>query len=226
MDVKHLRVTLRFDAEQAPTFFNALANSDAIDEARVLDVNTTLEGVDNYMFAIEGDPTPFAERATETPGVESVELSGTEAGLTYALVVVRSVETPVYDSILRMSSQDELVIRTPFVYRDGNVYGRAVGDPEALQRALADPPDAVDVQVDEVGEFRARVEDPARTLSDRQREALSVALALGYYDQPRGATHEDVAAELGCAPPTASEHLQKAEAKVIRAVMDRFDPDP
>jgi predicted DNA binding protein len=62
-------------------------------------------------------------------------------------------------------------------------------------------------------------------LSDRQREAVTVALELGYYNQPRGATHEDVAAELDCAPPTASDHLQKAEATIIRAAMDEFGVD-
>jgi predicted DNA binding protein len=56
-------------------------------------------------------------------------------------------------------------------------------------------------------------------LSDRQREAVRAALDIGYYDQPRGATHEDVAAALDCAPSTASEHLRKAEAELVRAAM-------
>lgn len=57
--------------------------------------------------------------------------------------------------------------------------------------------------------------NPATTLSERQREALRAALELGYYDTPREATHADVAAELDCAPNTASEHLQKGEAKLV-----------
>ncbi|MEF8906631.1 MAG: helix-turn-helix domain-containing protein [Haloarculaceae archaeon] len=42
---------------------------------------------------------------------------------------------------------------------------------------------------------------------------------MGYYDQPRATTHEEVAPQLGCAPNTASEHLQKAEAKLVNAVV-------
>lgn len=58
-------------------------------------------------------------------------------------------------------------------------------------------------------------------LSERQREAVTVAMELGYYEQPREATHEEIAAELGCAPNTASEHLQKAEAKLVEAGIER-----
>lgn len=220
--MKQIEATAHVDPERAPEFFNLLANSSEIDEARVLDVNTTLDGVDNYLFAIDGDPTTFAERATDTPGVESVELSETEREMTYALVVVNSLETPMYDSILRASSQDAIVLRTPIIYRDGKIFGRGVGDPQPLQRAIGEIPDAIDVQIDVVGEFRGDLDDPKRGLSDRQEEAVEIALELGYYDQPRGATHEDVAEELGCAPATASDHLQKAEAKLVRAGMDEF----
>jgi hypothetical protein len=73
--MKYIRATVSVDKAAAPAFFNLLANSTDIDEARVLDVNTTVEGVDNYLFAIDGDPSTFAERATETAGVESVDLA-------------------------------------------------------------------------------------------------------------------------------------------------------
>jgi predicted DNA binding protein len=45
---------------------------------------------------------------------------------------------------------------------------------------------------------------------------------LGYYETPREATHEDVAAELECAPNTATEHLQKGEAKLVASGLDAF----
>ena len=222
--MKYIQATVRVDPDEAPTFFNLLANSPKIEEARVLDVNTTLEGIDNYLFAIIGDPTTLAEEATDTPGVASVDLSETRNGITYAVVVVNSLETPMYDAIQRASSQGGLVIRTPLIYRDGKLFGRGVGDPKPLQQALEDTPDALDVQIDEIGRFRGGLDDPVSTLSDRQQEALKIAQELGYYDQPRGATHEDVAKELGCAPVTASDHLQKAEGKVVNAVLDKFGP--
>ena len=41
--------------------------------------------------------------------------------------------------------------------------------------------------------------------------------AVGTLRGAREATHADVAERLGCAPGTASEHLRKAEAKLVDA---------
>jgi len=223
--MKYIQAVARADPEAAPPLFNLLANAPEIDEARVLDVNTTLDGVDNYLFAIDGDAKTFAEKAPETVGVESVELTAIGEATTYAMVVVRALETPMYDNILRASSQNGLIIRTPIVYRDGAMYGHGVGDPKPLQDALDAVPPELDIQFNVVGEFRGERDVPSRTLSDRQREAVEVALDLGYYDQPRGATHDDIAAELGCASATASDHLQKAEEKLVRAGMKDLGRD-
>ena len=54
-------------------------------------------------------------------------------------------------------------------------------------------------------------------LTDRQREVAETAVELGYYDIPRSASQEDIAAELDCAPSTIAEHLRKAEARILRA---------
>jgi predicted DNA binding protein len=113
-----------------------------------------------------------------------------------------------------------LVVRRPLVYRDGRIHGHVVGDSGALQAVLDEAPDAMDVTLEEVGRFPSARANPASDLSDRQWEALETAVDLGYYNQPRATTHEEIAAELGCAPNTASEHLQKAEAKLINAVVE------
>jgi len=55
-------------------------------------------------------------------------------------------------------------------------------------------------------------------LTDRQQEAVHAALEHGYYEVPREGTVEDVAATLDCAPSTASNHLRKAEARLVEAV--------
>lgn len=217
--MKRVRATARVDPSDAPTFFTLLAHDEAVEEARVLEVNKTTEGVETLLIAIDGDHSAFATRATETPGVESVEVSAVGDERAYAMLVMRSTETPLFDRIHELGNDVGLVVRTPFVYRDGAMYGTAVGDPESLQRALETIPDEIEVRVDEIGTFTGGLDDPTTRLSERQREAVVAATELGYYDTPRGATHEDVAAELDCAPSTASEHLQKAEAKLVRAAM-------
>lgn len=56
-------------------------------------------------------------------------------------------------------------------------------------------------------------------LTDRQREILNAAVAVGYYDVPRRGTADDVAAVDGCASSTASEHLRKIEARILSALV-------
>lgn len=221
-DVKHLRVTVHVDDNHAPEFFELLADSATIAETRLVDWSITVGEQTTLLYTIDGDPTTFAERAANTEGIDSVELSDTTQGQTYALVVMRPLETPLFAAIQQATAEAGLIVRKPIVYRNGAMSARVVGDAAVLQRALEAVPSGVDVQIDEISRLRRHDDNPVASLSDRQREAVAIALELGYYTQPREVTHEDVAAELDCAPPTASDHLQKAEAKIIRAVMDEF----
>lgn len=222
--MKQLRATVRVDPGDGPELVGLLAHSSEISEARLLDVNTTIGGFETMLFAIDGDPSTFAERARETEGVDSVTLSVRAGERSYALVVADPLETPLCRSIHEFGPAAGFVLQTPIRYRDGAMFCRVVGDPEPLQEAVDVAPDWADVDIAEIGQFRGGLEDPIVRLSDRQRAALEAAHELGYYDQPRGVTHEDIAAALECAPATASDHLQKAEAKLVSATLSDHGP--
>jgi predicted DNA binding protein len=217
--VKQLRITAAVDPERAPPFYGLLADAGSIAETHLLEWNTTAEDLETVLFAIDGDAEPFATAAPEGAGVESVRLSAGEGRWTYALVEMRPTATAMFDAIRTARARPGLVVRKPIVYRDGEMLFRVVGDAERLQDALEHAPTGMDVRVDEIDTLRDGPGDPPAGLSERQREAVAVALDLGYYDRPREATHADVAAALGCAPSTATEHLQKAESKLVRAGM-------
>ena len=55
-------------------------------------------------------------------------------------------------------------------------------------------------------------------LTDRQREALRMAFHAGYFDWPRSTDAETVAAEIGIAQSTLSQHLRTAERKLLEAL--------
>ncbi|EMA41672.1 helix-turn-helix domain-containing protein [Halobiforma nitratireducens] len=59
-------------------------------------------------------------------------------------------------------------------------------------------------------------EPPGEGLTDPQREALRTAYELGYFEIPRRASLEAVAAELDVAPSSASERLRRAQTQLIR----------
>ncbi|GAA0724123.1 putative DNA binding protein [Halorubrum trapanicum] len=52
-------------------------------------------------------------------------------------------------------------------------------------------------------------------LTTRQREVLATAHRMGYFERPRGANAEAVAAELDIAPATFAEHLATAQRKLL-----------
>jgi hypothetical protein len=58
-------------------------------------------------------------------------------------------------------------------------------------------------------------EEPGDGLTDHQREALRTAYELGYFEIPRGASLEDVAARLDISASSVSERLRRAQTQLI-----------
>lgn len=57
-------------------------------------------------------------------------------------------------------------------------------------------------------------------LTPRQREVLTTAYELGYYDPGGGTTGEAISNELEISPPTVSQHLQAAERKLVSILLE------
>ncbi|ELZ95590.1 MULTISPECIES: helix-turn-helix domain-containing protein [Haloferax] len=58
-------------------------------------------------------------------------------------------------------------------------------------------------------------DEPTDSLTDRQREALTLAVSRGYYESPRQITAEELAAELGISQPSLSSLLRRGERELI-----------
>ncbi|WP_449271516.1 helix-turn-helix domain-containing protein [Haloferax volcanii] len=59
-------------------------------------------------------------------------------------------------------------------------------------------------------------------LTERQVEVLTLAVEEGYYETPRGTTHEKIATQIGVATTTVSEHLRKVEQRVFSALHEKI----
>lgn len=220
--MKHLRITAEVCQERAPAFYTTLSDSPAINETHLLEWNTTAQGSDTVLFAVNGDTEPFVDAAPEMTGIKSVRRSTGDQQWTYVLVEMNVQRTPLFDAIREARTRSGLIVRKPIVYSGGDMHFRVVGSSEALQNALDEAPDGIRVQLEEIRTFRGSSENPLSALSDRQYEAVATALDIGYYDYPHRVTHADIADELDCAPQTASEHLQKGEAKLVRTIVNGF----
>lgn len=221
--VKYLRIAGRVPPEVAPEPLRVLTASEHVREARLLGWNLADDRGLTGLFVVDGDREAVREAFRGAPAVANVETVPGNDDAFYLLATLEADANPLLAAAHGTVSTDGVVVVKPLVYRDGAVRGRIVGEDEAISAIVDLVPDAVDLTVHEVGE-RGFVHDATGArLSPRQREALSTALELGYYDFPREVTHEDVADAIDCAPSTASEHLRKAEAKLVRAALSPGD---
>lgn len=57
------------------------------------------------------------------------------------------------------------------------------------------------------------------SLTDRQHEIVQTAYAMGYYDVPREASTDEIAAEVDLDSSTVAEHLQRAEHNLLTELL-------
>lgn len=195
-------------------------------ETRLLDWNLANGSRPTALLEIEGDRAAIAARIESMPDVVAADLHSTGAGPVYCFLRADPDPDSPMGRLFDALTSEGLIVVKPVRYADGSVHATWVGEPAVLQAAIEALPDAVEVEIEAIGGMSGAGTSILDALSARQREALEAAIAVGYYEQPRAATHEDVAAELGCAPSTASEHLLKAESKLVRAAFDRAGAGP
>ena len=67
--------------------------------------------------------------------------------------------------------------------------------------------------------------DPWYGLSDPQREALTLAVRMGYYDIPRGCSTKELADELGISDQAVTERLRRAIGAFVRHTLRTPEPE-
>lgn len=166
----------------------------------------------------DGDPAAVDDLLGAVDSVVGRRLVPGDGG-TYAFVHQREYELD--DTVMDLVGDAPVVYPPPVTFHEGfEACFDAVGEPEALATLYEALADTLTVTVERVRPFER--DGSATPLTDRQGEALSAGVELGYYDVPRTASVGDVAEALDCARATAGELLRKAEAAVVRAaVADR-----
>jgi predicted DNA binding protein len=213
--MKHLRVRLGFPPARRHPMQEFLVEHPEMHREELWSWNFTGE-TPVVLFRVEGAREAYRERIAEVASVEEFDLTTGGDGWFYAFV--RAAPTDDEWEWLLAFAYASILVVPPVVYTDdGDAVFEVVGDPDHLRGLLAELPEAVDATVERIGEYDRR-RAPDVPLTDRQREVVALAADLGYYDVPRTATLEDVAAELDVAASTVSDHLRKAEAAVMTAL--------
>lgn len=190
----------------------------ALHETKLLDDGTCVT-----LLRVSGDLEALDTILSDHPAVLQYTIAGERDGFVY-------LQTEPHDltrSLIRIQDESAAVVRMPLEYTgDGGLRGTLVGDDDAFRRAIEALPDAIDVEIESIGEYHPDVGDLFASLTDRQQEIVATAIREGYYEDPRRASQADVAATLGIATGTVSEHLRRIEAKVFsETVLDRVSDD-
>lgn len=183
----------------------------AIHGVELLDSGTVLQQTE-----VRGDLDRLREILAETDEILDYAVFGDREGFAYT----RYEPTELIEHLIENNRENELMVQWPVGYtEDGNQRITLVGHDEAFARAGTDEPEGVEVTVEEVGDFDPDQHRLYGLLTDRQQEVLEAAVELGYYDDPRRATQEDVADAVGVATGTVAEHLRKVETRLFQAIV-------
>lgn len=182
------------------------------ERSELLAWNVVEEDVLYALFRVVADREPYVERLATVDSVLEHDVTAIDSRAFHVFVAEERNER--FERFHAAFRHPNLLLVPPLIYLPGgDLRFDLVGEPAPLQAVLEHLPEGIDAAVEEVGEYDDGRGGPA--LTDRQREALRTAAAVGYYEVPREGSVADVAAELDCAPATASTHLRKAEARLV-----------
>jgi len=174
-----------------------------------------------YGTATEDGVETLARLVEDRPGWETIDV---DAGGDQRNFEVRMIDPPILSTV---ASRGGYVHRS--VIEDGDLSLTIHLAPSVDVRGVIDAvtesfPNAemqrrrqISRESEGGREFHRRL---ASDLTDRQRTVLDVAYHAGFFDWPREATGEEVAASIDVAPSTFHQHLRKAQRKVFDSVFD------
>lgn len=217
--MNHVRVTLSAGGREADIhpMYGVLTHAEFVDRATAIQWNFTGENL-VILHHIEGDIDAFEAAVDDVDAVREYELEPTGEHSFYAYI--HDETTSDLREMFNPLANGGVVVVPPIIYHpDGTVSLSAFGPGAEIQRMFEALRSPVDVEVDEISGLGAVPALAQTRLTDRQREAVLAALELGYYEVPREANHEEVAAAIDGAPSTTADLLRRAEAKLLRTAV-------
>jgi len=186
--------------------------------ARLLYYHQYAESEFAFLFHVEGPVDPYREGIEELPSVIEFEIAPCtdESFYLYAREEMLSPDMAFIDAF----AQPGLLRTHPVEYRaDETTRIVVLGPTDAIQSAAEAVSQRSEIDVVTVGEFLSSRVDPRLGITQRQFEAVTVAVECGYYDVPRAASIDDVATQLECSSGTAGELLRRAEQTVMTSLV-------
>lgn len=213
--MRYIDLTFGHDADPIRQPADLLAPTTDQGRGTVLNMTLLADGTVVELWQREGDREEVIQFLDARADVLDYEVFTSHDGEHTVHVHVEPDERIA--DLLALVSRHRLVVDMPIRVENGRVRVRVIGDAARLHEAVSDLSADMrsDLSVERIGDYVPEADDLRSVLTDRQRTVLDAAVEVGYFETPRRATIEDVAAAADCAPSTASEHLRKIEARVL-----------
>jgi len=214
--MRSLSLRLRFTDQTVHPMHAFISEDDRYGPTRLLQWNLTSPDMSLMVFQIAGPEGPYTAKLDETASIQSYESVSVAAGADQFTLFVRDAIAANTRSIFDGYEEGDIVVVPPVVFNtDYSAEIQFIGPNNALQEMLDRFPDGIDVEIRQVSNGGTTQNSPIEQLTARQRRVIAAASHVGYYDEPRDATLEDVAAEVDLATGTVGEHIRKAEATLV-----------
>jgi len=123
---------------------------------------------------------------------------------------------------LELQRESLLVVDTPIRFTsEDNLKITYLGTEEIFKKLYdyAEEADHMSFDILATGEHETDGKAFSSMITSRQEEVLEAAVELGYYNEPRRASLEDISEAVGVTPGTVGEHLRKVEQRVFSEII-------
>ncbi|WP_339102877.1 helix-turn-helix domain-containing protein [Haloterrigena salinisoli] len=212
--MKSMGIELEYALEALPPLHAGICESPDIDREIIVG-GRAIDGIETITSFVYGDSEAYASLLEDLEAVREYDITTTDDG--FFCYLRRDLGADGL-SLLNALAQETVVVVPPIeVGSDRTIRLTLVGHPSALTTVVEEVPDGIRLDVQWVSD-EVTVSGPAVT--ERQTAALRTARDVGYYEIPREAGIETVAAELDCAVSTASELLRRGEANAVERALE------
>lgn len=195
-----------------------LAEESAIQQEAIHHIELLADGTVVMLAEGSGDRRRYEEIMRESAHVETFLVSGEQRWIATSQFEARGL----VGQFLEMRRETDLVVEWPIQFTGaGTVEVTFLGTGPEFRDFYNDTAlsEAFDVEVIETGTYDPNAPSFTRMLTTRQQEVLEAAVEEGYYNNPREATHAEVAEVVGIAPTTVGDHLREIETTVFETLV-------
>lgn len=182
----------------------------------IYDVDMLADGTVNTFIELSGARSQI--RATfddDLPRLVDSEIIVDEEP---TMVQLRYQPTELNRRVLEPHRNYGVIVQYPMVFVDPDrsaLRVAAVGPAEDVRSLVSETRELADLTVEDVTSYTPAASQQFHDLTARQQEVLVTAHEHGYYEVPREATYEDIAAELDCSASSVGQILRRIESTLV-----------